>query len=743
MRKLMWVTIGFGAACALVVYALPNSWMVPLAVISMLFTTVWGWKKWKRTAFAFLGFGLGLIWFILYQNYYLLPAMANDGVTLETELIATDYSYETTYGVAVDGRIELEGKPYQIRAYINDTDAIEPGNVIRGSFRLRYTAPGGMEDATYHSGKGILLLGYQRGEVEVIQAIAGEVDFYASELAYEIKSILRKAFPEDVFPFTQALLLGDNSELSYETDTAFKISGIRHIIAVSGLHVTILYSLISAVTLKKRFLSALLGFPTLFVFAAVAGFTPSVTRACIMVALMMLAQVFNREYDSPTALSFASLMMLVVNPLVITAVGFQLTVGCVAGILLFHESIGGYLKEKLGNLKGKSLTARLKRWFVSSVSVTLSAMSLTTPLSAYYFGAVSIVGVVTNLLALWAVTWIFIGIVVVCVISLLSVQVASLLAWIVAWPIRFVLWLSAALASFPLAAVYTASPYIVAWLIFVYLLLAVFLVMEKKRPAVLLCCGALGLFLAVGAAYAEPLLDDVRMTVIDVGQGQSILLQSDGKSYLIDCGGDSDTMAADTVAETLLSQGVTRLDGIILTHADRDHAGGVTNLLSRVQTDLLLIPATTDPEIANTIVFSVDGEVVRVEEDIQITFGNTEMTVFGPLFLEDSNENSLCVLFDTESCDILVTGDRGELGEMMLLREHALPEVDVLIAGHHGSKYSTTEMLLEAVKPEVVIISAGEDNPYGHPARETLERLARFGCQVYRTDELGTITIRR
>lgn len=743
MRKLMWFTIGFAIACALSAYCFLDSWMVPLIALSALLTVACGWKQWKKDAFVFLGLALGLAWFLLYRNYYLLPAMANDGVTVETELVATDYSYETTYGQAVDGQIKLSGKTYQIRAYINEAEPIEPGDVIRGSFRLRYTAPGGREEVTYHSGKGILLLGYERGGVELIRAAAGEVDLYASELAYEIKAILRRVFPEDVFPFTQALLLGDNSELSYETDTAFKISGIRHIIAVSGLHVTILYSIISAITFRKRFLTALLGLPTLFVFAAVAGFTPSVTRACIMVALMILAQLCNREYDSPTALAFASLAMLAVNPLVITGVGFQLTVGCVAGILLFDEPISNYLKEKLGNPKGKSLKARLKRWFSSSVSVTLSAMSLTTPLSAYYFGAVSIVGVVTNLLTLWAITWIFIGIVAVCLIGLLSVRAAALLAWIVAWAVRYVLWLSAAVAKFPLAAVYTASPYIVAWLIFAYLLLAVFLFSHKKRPATLFFCGVLGLFLAVGASYAEPLTDDVRVTALDVGQGQSILLQSDGRTYLVDCGGDSDTMTADTVAETLLSQGITRLDGIILTHGDRDHAGAVANLLSRIQTDMLLIPATTDSKTVKDIVSGADGEVIWVEEDIQITFGDTEITVFGPLFLEDSNENSLCVLFDTENCDILVTGDRGELGEMMLLREHTLPEVDVLIAGHHGSKYSTTEALLNAVKPEIVIISAGEDNPYGHPAQETLDRLNNFGCRVYRTDIHGTVIIRR
>ena len=119
------------------------------------------------------------------------------------------------------------------------------------------------------------------------------------------------------------------------------------------------------------------------------------------------------------------------------------------------------------------------------------------------------------------------------------------------------------------------------------------------------------------------------------------------------------------------------------------------------------------------------------------------MTIFGPEFVEEDNENSLCVLFETENCVILITGDRSGFGERMLLREFQLPDVDILVAGHHGSRYSTTEDLLDTVTPETVLISVSEDNNYNHPASELLARLEERGCMIYRTDECGTITIRR
>lgn len=743
MRKLVWFTLGFGAACALCVYGLSNSWTVPLLFFLAVSAPLLVWKELRKGAFLCFGCALGLLWFLAFQRYYLVPALALDGATVETAVTATDYSYETTYGTAVDGTFELAGNTYQIRVYINEKTAIEPGDTISGKFQMRYTAPGGVQDATYHAGQGILFLGYQRGLVQYVRAAEGEESYYASKLAWEIRDILRNAIPEDVVPFAQALLLGDSTELDYETDTAFRISGIRHIIAVSGLHVAIIYSLISAVTFRRRYLTALLGIPVMFVFAAVAGFTPSVTRACIMVGLMMLSQVFNREYDSPTALAFASLVMLVRNPLVITSVSFQMSVCCVAGILLFSEPISGWLKSHLGNPKGKSIKARLKRWFISSVSVTLSSMSLTTPMSAFYFGTVSLIGVVTNLLTLWVVNFIFNGLVAVCLAALLSVKAASFLGLVLAWPIRFVLSAAKYLAGLPLAALYTQSDYVIAWLVFVYILLSVFLLSRNKRPVILTCCAVLGLCAALLASWLEPLADDVRLTALDVGQGQSLILQHEGKTFLIDCGGSNDEIVANTAAETLLSQGITHLDGIILTHADRDHAGAVKYLLSRVTTDLLFLPVTTDAETAAEITSAVDGQVVWVEDNIILTVGDAELTIFGPTFTSESNENSLCVLFESENCDILVTGDRGSLGEMLLLREMDLPQVDLLIVGHHGSKYSTSEELLAQVQPEAAIISVSASNPYGHPTQEVLDRLEESGCRVYRTDENGTIIFRR
>ena len=742
MRKLMWFTIGFAAACGLCAYGQNRIWILPAALIavilSIVFVAVGKRKKYLRPAIAVLvGCVTGLAWFGGYYLIYLRPLTLLDGQEVPLTITAADYSYETSYGIGVEGVVTIEGKPYQIRTYINEKTEVKPGDIAEGTFRLRLTTPDDKSSSTYYQGKGIFLFAYQKEDVQLAPAEEIPKWCIAAVLRQNILRILDDLFPADVLPFTKALLLGYSSELDYETETAFKVSGIRHIIAVSGLHISILYGLICIVTLRRRFLTAAVGMPVLLLFAAVAGFTPSVTRACIMVWLMLLAMIFEREYDAPTALAFAVLVMLLVNPLAVTSVSLQLSAGCVAGILLFNQPVNRWLKGKFPKKKG--IASKFRDMFCSSISVTVSAMSLITPLSAAYFGTVSLVSVITNLLTLWVVNLIFNGLIITCVLYLLSPSGAAALAAILSGLIRYVLVAAKTLASLPLAAVYTKSVYIVAWLIFVYVLLAVFLRMRKKQPGVLICCGVLGLCFALLASWAEPMSADTQISMLDVGQGQSILLQSEGKTFLVDCGGDSDTETADIIAETLLSQGIARLDGIILTHYDRDHAGALHNLLTRIDADYIFLPDTRN-EMA---VPETTGDTVYVWEDLELTFGNSCLNIYGPVYSGLSNENSLCVLFDTQMCDILITGDRSSFGERMLIRNRNLPDVDILVAGHHGAADSTSVELLSEVTPETVLISVAQDNIYGHPAPALLQRLEAFGCTVFRTDLHGTIVIRR
>lgn len=739
MRKLMWFAIGFAAACAFGAYCYGNWFMtavwLSLSVGVVCFALSAYEKRLRIAAVVCLGIAGGSFWFSAYDGLAMTPARDMDGQICTTTIYVSDYSVDKDHGVGAEGYIFLQGRYYPVRFYLNEDQKLEPGNHVYGTFRFRFTSDGSQQEKLYCRSDGIFLVAYQKGNVTVEKCWSVPLLGRVAQWRHRLLDRITQTFPQDVAGFAKALLLGDRTDIDYETSTAFKVSGISHVIAVSGLHISILFGLIHILTGKRRFLMALIGIPVLFVFAAMVGFTPSITRATMMQTLCILALVLDREYDPLTGLGFSGLIMMIVNPLVIASVSFQLSFACMAGILTFAQPIRDWM------LKG-DFTHRPWKSVASSLSVTLSAMVFTTPLVAVHFGCVSLIGPLTNLCCLWVISFVFYGIMAVCALGAIHLAAGVFVGKLIALPIRFVLWTSHVLAQFPLAAVYTKSKYIVLWLIFAYVLLGIFLLMKKKPVVLFSGLVAAGLTLCIGLSWAEPMLDDYRMTVLDVGQGQAILLQSSGKTYLVDCGGDYDEDAADMAAETLLSQGISRLDGIVVTHFDRDHTGGLPHLLTRIDTELLLLPYIVDEDgVGQHLADLNTGITSWVREDLTISYDQTRITIFGPEDYDFGNESSICVLFQVENCDILITADRGSLGEKLLLRKD-LPALDVLMVGHHGSKHSTCQELLQALRPQYAFISAGKHNSYGHPAQETLTRLLEHGCIIYRTDEDGTILYR-
>jgi len=739
MRWLMWFTIGFTAACAAGIYLhigiLPV--LLILVAIPLLFIRS---RIAKGSATVLLGLVVGTIWFWGYDAFYLDAAKQYDGQTVPVTAVVADYSFDTQFGIAADVDVKLDGKQFRVRMYMSGEESLSPGDTVSGALRFRLTTSDSIQGSTYHQGDGIFLLAYAYKDMEIQTATSIPVKYYSAVLRKQITDLIDRSFPRDTVAFARALLLGDSSLLSYEEDTAFKISGIRHIIAVSGLHVSILMSFVYLFAGRRRILSAFIGIPVLFLFAAVAGFTPSVVRACIMQGLMLLALLFDKEYDPPTALSFAVLTMLTINPLTIVSVSFQLSVGCLVGIFLFYQRLYQFLCSKLYAEKGKTVKVRVLRWLCGTVSMTLSAMIATTPLSACYFGTVSLFGVLTNLLTLWVVSFIFYGIVLVCILGLIWPTAAVFLAGVVSWLVRYVQFVARLLSASTFSAVYTCSIYIVIWLVFTYILLIAFLCMKKKHPFILTGCVLAGLVIALSLSYLEPQFDNFRVTVLDVGQGQSILIQSGGENYLIDCGGDNGEMAADKAASLLLSQGVDCLDGLVLTHYDTDHAGGVEPLLTRIKVDNLYLPDIPDDNfIRSALEENYSQQIAWIREDTVLTGETMKLSLFpGDLTAED-NESCQSVLFQTENCDILITGDLSIKGEKNLMDKVELPKLELLVAGHHGSATSTGFPLLDATTPATVAFSVGKNNYHGHPSDEVLFRLRLYGCRIRRTDLDGDL----
>ena len=748
MRKLMWFSVGFVLAATLGIYFLHDNWYFLASGIASLclgaaIYLVRKFSKFRMPSVIILGCFLGFLWMTLFEVSYLSVPRVLDEKKLDLTITATEYSHNTEYGCVVEGIGKINNRYYKVTVYLPEESDVAPGDQLTGRFSLRTTLPGYSGESHYSFSRGIFLTAKMSRMPDIDTAEKLPWYGYPAFVRQTIKNLLNAAFPEDTAGFSIALLLGDSDGIDYRTDSAFKISGIRHVIAVSGLHVTILFSLVHTLLGKKRCLSAAVGIPVLFFFASIVGFTPSISRACLMHGLMIIGSLFDKEYDPLTALGFAALCMITINPWTVANVSFQLSVMCMLGILLLSDKIKIWLMDRTPLRRCKGKVKKVAGGLVVTIAMSIGANVFVAPLSAYYFDSVSLIGVVSNLLNLWVISFIFYGIMAACALALIWVPLGSILAAVVSLPIRYVLAVSNLMAQFPLAAVFADSIFIVMWLIFAYILLIVNLLSKQKKPLISFCCAIIGLSIAVIASWAQPIQDECRVSVLDVGQGQCILLQSEGKTYMVDCGGDSDTVAADVAANALLSQGVYRLDGIILTHFDADHAGGVANLLERIPADIIVMPEYKEEEVIDPFWERFDLQPLIIDSIIDITFGETKIQIIPSKNDHSDNEGGLCVLFQTKNCDILITGDRSASGERELMREISLPDLEVLIVGHHGSRFSTSNALLELTTPEIAIISVGADNAYGHPAEETLDRLRENGCEIYRTDQHGTVIFRR
>jgi len=236
-------------------------------------------------------------------------------------------------------------------------------------------------------------------------------------------------------------------------------------------------------------------------------------------------------------------------------------------------------------------------------------------------------------------------------------------------------------------------------------------------------------------------------TALDVGQGQCLLLESQGFTAMIDCGGEAGKEVGEQATRHLHSHGQTRLDVLVLTHYDWDHVSGAVQLLQRVSVGHLLLPEQAEPSgMHRQIVAAAQAEGTEVHYVTQLTeiaFSEGKLQIFPPVSEKDSNDSGICVLATAAEYDILITGDLSRAAEQTLLQTYAVPDVELLVAGHHGSEDSTSYALLNVTAPELVLISVGADNSYGHPSGGTLERLAQMGAAVCRTDQQGTITVRK
>lgn len=765
MRKLASFALPFGVGVFLSAYLLPRPVRLAGAALCALIWVVCllCWRRQRedkrlRPVLYAAGLALGLLWSWGHDMRTVYPAEQLAGTEGTFVFQAADWPETGTYSVSLEVRLlNPDGPELGAILYFYPGDEempdIKPGDTLTCTARLKLADTIAGEKSGYYYAKGIFLTANASEIPEVAPAENVPLKYWPALWRRAMGEHIAAFFSDETAGLALALTTGDKSGLTGGFYTALKRCGLAHVVAVSGMHMSMVVLLPAMlVRRRRRKMMAIVSIPLVLAFMALTGFAPSVVRAGVMQILLLLGPALGREGDTVTSLSFALFLLLLQNPNAAMDVGLQLSFLSVAGIL----TITGRLNEKLFHRfplkKGKTLPRRLYnsavRFLVGCVTMSIGAIAFTTPLTVYYFGTVSLISPLANLLTLWAVTALFL----LCLpaaalggVLPVAGKVLAALAEPVSWLFHRIVY---GLSSLPFASVsLETGRYILFWLLFVYAVIGICILFrkEKPKPIVPVCCCAIALAAALLFNALSLRGSGLAVTVLDVGQGQSILLTTSNSTALVDCGGSGADDTGDIAADYVQAMGKSTLDLLILTHYHSDHACGVPELMERLDVAALAVPDVEPDSTLRAEILALaeekGTEVIFIEEDTTVELDSASLTLYAPLGTGGGNEEGLSVLATQGDFDALITGDMNAAVERRLVKYGNLPDIELLVAGHHGSASSTSAELLTAVAPEYAVISVGY-NTYGHPAPETLDRLEQAGCTVWRTDLQGTITVR-
>jgi competence protein ComEC len=574
--------------------------------------------------------------------------------------------------------------------------------------------------------------------------------FHSGEIRDRAEAALGKGMPVREAALARGFVLGQDEEVDEQTTDDFRRSGLSHLLAVSGQNVALLALLAMPVLaalgmpLRTR-LVWLLGL--IAVYVPLAGAGPSIQRAGIMGALSLLATLAGRRTSRLYALAIAALVLLAVEPGIAADIGWQLSFAAALGILVFAAPVRARLGEWLG-IHG------WRRPLIEGAAMTIAATIATAPLIAFHFEAVSILALVANLMALPAVApamWLGMS--------------ASAAGQVPGFPVEVLNAVNAPLLAY-IAQVAAwcgqpswAYPHIrlgVGGLIGTYAAIAATAVLISRishlgRPARRRCRTCLPVAVAVGLlvlALAWPAAGGagralgppvgLRVSVLDVGQGDAILLQpAQAPALLIDGGPPGEGLAG-----KLRAAGVDRLGAAIVTHAESDHAGGIREVLGTVPVGQVLFAAPDSVTLAAAAAAGVPGH--RLVRGSELRSGHLRLDVLWPPAellagasrAEDPNRLAVVMRARWGRFSILLTAD----AEAESVPIEPGP-IDVLKVAHHGSEDAGLTELLDRARPRLAVISVGADNPFGHPTAAVLASLAARGVRTLRTDRDGTVVL--
>ncbi len=700
--------------------------------------------------------------------------------------------YFSDKSISVQNTKEAEHTQYvhdKIYCYISHTDIqihIGAWVCFRGSFVPFEAAenPGQFDSQLYYH---VQRIGGSLREGRLIWSDGGKD--ILSDALYHLKNYLAEKIDGYFTPLyggvMKTILLGDKTDLDKELKQLFQEGGILHILTISGLHISMLgmgcFRLLRRFGVSQR-PAAVLGLIIVIFYGMMIGSQAATFRAICMFVMQMAAVLLGRTYDRLTGLSIAAILLLLEEPMYVFYSGFLLSFGAVLGVTVFSPVVERWSKEK-GVVAGY-----IGKWFSGGVGILLC----TLPIQLYFYYEYPLYSMLINVIVLPVLPFLVgFGAVVLAVPGVISVAAVPFVTGC-EWLLGAYRWICEWSQRLPYHSLVFGAPK--AWQMVLYYgcLIGVLVfgkadalekviprlkrkysrkhgkdylrVLQRRLGAGLLFC----FVVSVCCLFWRP-VKGLTCRFLSVGQGDCAVLQYGQETYIVDCGSTSKSnVGTQILLPCLKYYGVSKVNGVFLSHADGDHMNGIVQWLenyehSHVELELLILP-----ELAEEALQQEFGELLGLAEAAGVsvtTLGAGDrlslqaegwpgfpdigegkkltIEVLHPVKdcsdTEDANGYSQVLLFSYEGQGVLMTGDIGERQEEKLLSEVQEKNIVLLKAAHHGSKYSSTEAFLKNCSPKHIILSYGVGNSYGHPHKAAVARMEAVGARLWYTGRVGAV----
>ena len=560
----------------------------------------------------------------------------------------------------------------------------------------------------------------------------------------EIQKVVENILPPEESAIAKALITGDRDDIASGTEDLYTRAGVTHILSISGLHMSLLalyvsYILEYILRCSKRICAAVTMGVCIF-FLMLTGFVPPSVRAVIMICIALLGKIVYRKHDGWNSIAVAALILLCVEPLYLWNAGFQLSflslMGIYAGMVLLPS--GKTWLGKCGNLAGMSAFA------------TLFSM----PVVAYHFGYCSTVGILANMVIL-PLSGILLGCTMLAALAgFFWLQAGVFLSGIVYVILQIYELICVLVTQLPYSYFTLGKPSVEMVLMCYVLIYALCFYKPCLTNRLMVGCALTCIWCSMCANAL--FLHRNEIAFLDVGQGDcTVITTYRNQAIVIDGGGVYGKELGENTGVTVLepyltAKGITEVEAVFLTHLDADHSSGILELLSDMPVNGVYLPEGEAVELEMQQLLQEIVEKNQIPVYTVKQGDSVGMTAFGTMeclhpgegqIWKSENTRSLVLKYTYGNTSVLLTGDVEGMQELQILQRGTDVRADILKVAHHGSRTSSQPSFLDAVDPEMAVISCGDQNLYGHPHLQTLEKLSERNVEIFRTDQMGSIRV--